>query len=87
MEVNPFVGGGFKLTAPSTATASDLVKGSRLAAHANKAKSRSSNDTAPRFVILKPAVALLYYETDRDPADRPKGLLLLAVSAAGIAIS
>ena len=80
MDISPAVGGNFKITVSQGAaapTAGDLVRGARLATHAQKSKSRTSAEVAPRFVILKPAVALLYYETDADPADRPKGLMLL----------
>ncbi len=82
MEFAPRPGGGYKLTSYSaTARASDLVARSVLASHVQKRGGRTSGEWNPRFVVLRPSVSLLYFDSESDPVERAKGVLVLDDSA------
>ena len=83
MFISPRPSGGYSVSVPNASKALDLADASaKLATSVLKAKSRSSRDWAHRFVVVRPAAVLAYYESDADAADRPKGLILLDDAAA-----
>jgi hypothetical protein len=65
------LGNAYRVTAGGARTASDLVRTSKLASTILKQTGRASSEWAQRFVIVKPAVTLTYFETENDAADAP----------------
>jgi len=62
-------------------TASDLVRTSKLASTVLKRATRTSSEWSPRFVVLQPSVSLCYFESESDPVEKAKGVILLSQDA------